>query len=309
MLEQLAGSEKIQGLGSGTFGVVASARHSGSGRAVAIKLCQTMSDSTSFQRELHVIKKMSLPKSSSSVCLMFAFHVWRISKSNPTLLRQGHPAFLPVYDHAQEHSLLKWFAMPAITPGSADRFIKLNGHLDADRLAAFGRQLVDALNFMHSHAIVHLDVKPKNILWRDQDRHLFLIDFGTSIDVPLRHPMSGKLCYTCQYRAVELWTSNDVSKLLGPATESWAAGCSLYEVGVGERLFPCSSLAELQAEIAQYKWLRSVAENAVGLAGRYRWSLLPADWRALIWKLLCPEPCHRLLMRNCVRNLTDYSVL
>jgi len=41
------------------------------------------------------------------------------------------------------------------------------------------------LEFVHSHGLIHRDVKPSNLIRRQQDGRLFLIDFG-SVNKPGR---------------------------------------------------------------------------------------------------------------------------
>ena len=43
-------------------------------------------------------------------------------------------------------------------------------------------QLIDALEFIHSHGIVHRDIKPENVLLNHKN-HIILLDFGTAKDL------------------------------------------------------------------------------------------------------------------------------
>lgn len=44
------------------------------------------------------------------------------------------------------------------------------------------RQVLDALNFIHSKGIVHRDLKPENILM-DSDMNIKITDFGLAVFV------------------------------------------------------------------------------------------------------------------------------
>lgn len=43
-------------------------------------------------------------------------------------------------------------------------------------------QLIDAMEFIHSHGIIHRDIKPENILLNERN-HIVLLDFGTAKDL------------------------------------------------------------------------------------------------------------------------------
>ncbi|MES2503789.1 MAG: protein kinase [Myxococcota bacterium] len=63
------------------------------------------------------------------------------------------------------------------------------------------RQLLSVLDYCHQQGIAHLDVKPTNIMWDSETRHLTLIDFGEArFFTPGRplipsHLSSGTLAY------------------------------------------------------------------------------------------------------------------
>lgn len=53
-----------------------------------------------------------------------------------------------------------------------------NQVLPAQRVLGWGRQILQALGYLHQHGLVHGDVKPAHILVRRDDRAAMLIDYG-----------------------------------------------------------------------------------------------------------------------------------
>lgn len=69
-----------------------------------------------------------------------------------------------------------------ITGGDLLSFLDTKSHLTEAQAAAIVRQLLEAVNYLHSKNVVHRDIKPENILvtsWRDGAR-VVLTDFGQS---------------------------------------------------------------------------------------------------------------------------------
>ena len=56
------------------------------------------------------------------------------------------------------------------------------------------RQLLTAVQYIHSLSIAHLDIKPENILLSGPENNVVLSDFGEAIrlrSVPYQHEMNG----------------------------------------------------------------------------------------------------------------------
>ena len=87
-------------------------------------------------------------------------------------------------------------------------------------------RLLNGLREVHTHKLLHLDIKPSNIYLRS-DGQPVLIDFGAarqtlSADTPLLKPM-----YTPGFAAPEQY-NNTRRELLGPWTDIYSIGASIY---------------------------------------------------------------------------------
>ena len=89
-------------------------------------------------------------------------------------------------------------------------------------------QIMDALREVHTHKLLHLDLKPANIYLRN-DGTPILLDFGAArqtlhADLSTLHPM-----YTPGFAAPELSTKKE----LGPWTDIYSIGATIFNCMVG----------------------------------------------------------------------------
>lgn len=100
---------------------------------------------------------------------------------------------------------------------------------------AMCRQLAAALTYVHSRSVVHLDVKPQNVLVFNNG-HVRLADFGSSLR--RGHPMDSQKLYeyTRPYRPPELLFS--AAMAADPAMDLWALGAALWDVWPSEQGHP-----------------------------------------------------------------------
>ncbi len=105
--------------------------------------------------------------------------------------------------------------------GSAN---SLRGRLDEEGLIRFMRDTAQGLDYLHTHGIVHQDIKPENILIDDDDNYV-LTDFGIS------NQSNAKNTYgTPAYKGPERYQSDETI----PESDIWSFGATVFEMITGD---------------------------------------------------------------------------
>ena len=102
----------------------------------------------------------------------------KFRKEAENLAKLHHPNIVKVIEVFDENNTT-YYVMEYIAGGSLDEYIKQKGHLPEKEALAYTIEIGGALSYMHKNRMVHLDLKPKNMM-RNQNGNLFLIDFGLS---------------------------------------------------------------------------------------------------------------------------------
>jgi len=120
------------------------------------------------------------------------------------------------------------------------------GKLAPERIVQLGEQACAGLQHAHDAGLVHRDVKPANLLLRD-DGVLKIADFGIARAAEsTRHTQAGTLLGTAAYLAPEQIAGEDAT----PASDVYSLGAVLYELLTGRAPYEFSSLGELAAKQA-----------------------------------------------------------
>jgi len=200
-------------------------------------------------------------------------HIARLRREFAFARRLTHPHIVTVYERGPG-----WLSMELLSGG---------GIADVDtttkRLAAL-EQIADALDYTHNRAIVHCDVKPANILVRQDHSGAVLIDFGVAhaIADDIGHRPS-QIEASLPYAAPELITGHAPTG----ATDEYALACTLVELITGSPPFTVpSGLGLIEAHLHQPppRWSRELA-----------W--LPRVFDSIVAKALAKAPKDRY--RSC----------
>lgn len=89
-----------------------------------------------------------------------------------------NPGIIKVIELFEENQTA-YYVMEYVSNGSLDDLIKVKGRLSSEECISYSLQIIEALSYMHENKMLHLDLKPNNIMVR-KDNKLVLIDFGLS---------------------------------------------------------------------------------------------------------------------------------
>lgn len=90
-----------------------------------------------------------------------------------------HPNLPGISDHFIGPNGRQYLVMDYIAGETLEDIVTRRGPLPEAEVVALTRQLLDALDYLHSNRVVHRDIKPSNIK-RTPDGRLYLVDFGIS---------------------------------------------------------------------------------------------------------------------------------
>lgn len=159
----------------------------------------------------------------------FASQLEKFKKEARRLRTLNSEHIVKVYDLFDENGT-SYYVMDYIEGESLSQWLKRTGkHMSEKRVLQILPQILDALEVAHNEGILHLDLKPANIMM-DKLGNVKLIDFGAS----KQQSMSGgatstsAIAYSKGYAPREQMEQNP--KKFGPWTDFYALGATLYNL-------------------------------------------------------------------------------
>uniref|UniRef100_A0A5F8GG05 Serine/threonine-protein kinase Nek8 n=1 Tax=Monodelphis domestica TaxID=13616 RepID=A0A5F8GG05_MONDO len=260
--------ERIRVVGRGAFGIV--------------HLCLRKAD-----QKLVIIKQIPVEQMTKDE---------RLAAQNEcqVLKLLNHPNVIEYYENFLEDKALM-IAMEYAPGGTLAEYIqkRCNSLLDEETILHFFVQILLALHHVHSHLILHRDLKTQNILLDKQRMIVKIGDFGISKILSSKskaYTVVGTPCYI----SPELCEGKPYNQ----KSDIWALGCVLYELASLKRAFEAANLPALVLKI--------MSGTFAPISDRYSTEL-----RQLVLSLLSLDPARRPPLSHimaqplCIRALLN----
>ncbi|XP_014809699.1 PREDICTED: serine/threonine-protein kinase 36 isoform X4 [Calidris pugnax] len=237
----------LEMIGEGSFGRVYKGRRKHSAQVVALKFIPKVGRSEkelkNLQREIEIMRGLHHP---NIIQMLDSF--------------ETDKEVVVVTDYAE---------------GELFQILEDDGSLPEDQVQTIAAQLVSALYYLHSHRILHRDMKPQNILL-GKDGVVKLCDFGFARAMSIHTMVLTSIKGTPLYMSPELVEERPYDH----TADLWSVGCILYELFVGTPPFYTSSIFQLVSLIVKepVKWPEAISPV----------------FKSFLQGLLMKDPCQRL---------------
>ncbi|XP_069763580.1 serine/threonine-protein kinase 36 [Narcine bancroftii] len=217
-------------IGEGSFGRVYKGRRKFSGQVVALKFIPKLGRS---DKELR-----SLQREMEIMCLL------------------RHPNIVQMLDSFQTDTEV--VVVTEYAEGELFQILEDDGSLPEDQVQEIATQLVSALHYLHSHRVLHRDLKPQNVLI-GKGGVVKLCDFGFARAMSLQTLVLTSIKGTPLYMCPELVEERPYDH----TADLWSLGCILYELFVGTPPFYTSSIFQLVSIIVRdpVRWPKAISPD------------------------------------------------
>lgn len=200
-------------------------------------------------------------------------------KEAKNIAKFDNPGIIKIHTAFEENNTA-YYVMDFIEGESLSALVKRDGPLPVQLALRYVTKIGNALEYVHSHRMNHLDVKPANIMVRRVDNEPVLIDFGLSkqYDSEGHQTSTTPTGISHGYAPMEQYNDGGVREF-SPQTDLYSLAATLYYLLSGvvppqatrlvddELTFPSSIPSRLVAPIA--KAMSSARRNRQETVGRF----------------------------------------
>ena len=253
-------------LGQGTFGIayLAEMTYRTQVEGQFVTKTKDVAVKEFFMRDINSREGTTVTNTDGSK--LFMDYMAQFEQEAENLRFMVHPHIIHVYDFFKANGTV-YYAMEYLPKGSLDNKISQNGRINEDEALRIARQIASAISHMHEYKMLHLDLKPGNVLINEEDEAV-LIDFGLSKRYdedgnPETSTTVGK--GTPGYAPIEQATYQD-GKDFPVTMDIYALGATLYKMLTGQRAPIASDI--LNNGFPAYKLQEAgVSDDSISLVG------------------------------------------
>jgi len=143
----------------------------------------------------------------------------------------SHPNIVNIYDWGQDGNTY-YIVMEYVAGTDLKSLVQQNGPMDPLKVAEYGAQVCSALAVAHGYDVIHRDIKPHNIVLTPEGT-IKVMDFGIARAGNTTMTQTGSVLGTAQYISPE----QAQGRTLGPASDLYSLGITLYEMVTGKLPF------------------------------------------------------------------------
>ncbi|MER3436923.1 MAG: hypothetical protein C4346_04560, partial [Chloroflexota bacterium] len=156
----------------------------------------------------------------------------RFRREARTMAFLRHPHVARVFDLYEDEDA-PWVVLEYVPGQSLKEIVRERGPLPLPEIAGILEQVADALGHLHDQGLVHLDVKPQNLILTPEGI-VKLIDFGLAQQAGGPQETVGGFTFgTAAYLSPE----QACGEVVDASTDVYALGCVIYELLTGQLPF------------------------------------------------------------------------
>ena len=219
------------------------------------------------------------------------------------LTRVMHPNIINIFDYFSCDDIL-CIILEYCENGSVQNLINTGERLDDNRMFHYTKNLVDALQYCHSHHFVHMDIKPGNLLI-DKAGRVKLADFGLARIWDTAQEMrifSGSYAYM----APEILKKKPFDPY---KADVWSLGATIYHIYTGHLPFIAKTISSFIGLIELgYKELPPNTPDYIRQIVQY--CLVPdPDKRPTMQDIQAMMASHNLMNVDRIQSSADFKML
>ena len=194
-------------------------------------------------------------------------------KEAKTIFRLNHPNIVRILDVFEENDTA-YYVMEYIEGESLSDMVTRRGTIPFAEAIGYVKAAAEALMYIHSKKINHLDIKPGNLMKRNDDGEIVLIDFGVAKQYDLatsQGTTTTPVGISCGYSPTEQYRKNGV-QTFSPQSDVYSLAATLFKLLTGNTPPEAMEIQDEGLPVAelQAKHIPSTVISAIAMAMKGR---------------------------------------